>query len=101
MRYNQTMVITLLFAHVVLMSLSLLVTMSSIFVSILGTQIPKFIVRSNVVATFAGLVSGTILLIGAPLGAKCATLGIYLVAFVAAQFYIARQNQRLVESSAV
>lgn len=95
------MIATLLFAHVILMSISLLTTMSSIFVSILGNHIPKFVVRSNVYATFVGLLSGTILLIGAPLGAKCATLGVYLIAFVVAQLYIARQNQRLVESSAV
>jgi len=89
---------TLLIIHVALMVTSLIATSSSTIASVFSVTIPKRVTTGNVVVTVLGIISGSILLLGAPLGAKCAALLAYLAAFVAVQVFIARRNQRLAAS---
>lgn len=99
MRYNQAMATSLLIAHVVLLSLSLLATMSSVFVSVLGRIVPNAVVLLNTIGTTIGLLCGVALLFKAPLDAKCIMLAAYLLAFAGTQAYITSRNQRLAVSS--
>ena len=89
------MVTSLLVAHVVLLSLSLVATMGSVFVSAVGRIVPKVAVLLNTIGTSIGLICGAVLLLHAPLDAKCITLGLYLVVFAGVQIYITGRNQRL------
>lgn len=95
------MITTLLIAHITLMSLSLVVTMATVFVSVLGSRVSRAIINSNIAGTSLGLLCGSVLLFAAPLDAKCITLGVYLLAFVSVQVYITRRNQSLPSSSSV
>ena len=102
MRYNRGMVTTLLITHIAFMSISLIVTMGTVFISILGHRVTRTIITGNILGTSLGLLCGSILLFTVPLDAKCITLGAYLLAFIAAQVYVANRNQRLLAlSSAV
>lgn len=93
------MVTLLLATHVILLSLSLFTTIGTVFVAVLGRAVPKQITALNVTGTVIGLVCGVVLLLDAPLDAKCLTLAAYLFAFVGAQVYVSSRNQRLAVSS--
>ncbi len=95
------MVTVILVTHIALMSLSLIVTMATLFVSILGSRVSRAVTIGNITGTTIGVLTGSILLFTAPLDAKCITLGVYLLAFTTAQVYIKRRNQRLSTSSSV
>lgn len=75
---------------------SLIATIGSIVASIFSVSVLKRLVATNIAITTLGIVSGSVLLLGAPLGAKCAALLAYLAAFVAVQVFIARRNHALV-----
>lgn len=92
------MVTLLLGIHVVLLSVSLVATMGSVFVSALGHIVPKTALQLNTIGTSIGLMSGAALLLTAPLDAKCAMLAAYLLVFAGAQVYITGRNQRLAPS---
>jgi hypothetical protein len=99
MRYNQAMITLLLGFHIVLLSLSILMTIATLLTSALGHVVPKIAILLNTIGTTIGLSLGVVLLLSAPLDAKCITLAMYLVVFSGAQVYITSRNQRLAVSS--
>ena len=89
---------TLLVLHIAFMVTSIIATLGSTAASMLSTVVSKRFTAANIVVTTLGIISGGVLLLGAPLGAKCAALLAYLVAFVALQLFVVRRNQRLATS---
>lgn len=89
---------TLLVIHIALMVTSLIATSSSTIASVFSVKIPKPVTAVNIAVTALGIISGSILLLDTPLGAKCAALLAYLAAFMTVQVFIARRNQRLTAS---
>ena len=89
----------LLLSHVVLFTASLALAGSGTVASAAGHKVSQKIMRTNLVITSLGIVSGLILLISKPLGIYCNALLAYVALFVWAQLFMTRRNQRLLESS--
>ena len=90
----------LLITHIVLMISSISLTAGMAVTSGLSKAVPKQIVRSNLVVTSTGILSGLILLSAHPLGTKCAALFAYTLAFAATYMFVTKRNRvlRSVES---
>ena len=89
----------LLSLHIILMIISLVVTIGSVFVTARGHIIRPAIMRSNLIITASGLSAGVVLLFSAPLGVRCLVLASYLVAFALAYRFMSRAQASLARNS--
>jgi len=87
--------ITILVAHVILLSLSLVVTMGSAILATLGYKVPTAVIATNVAGTVVGVALGIILLFSMPIDVRCIVLFVYVAAFAATHVFVSRKNQAL------
>ena len=87
--------ITILIAHVILLSLSLIITMGSAIFATLGYRIPTNIIAANVTGTTVGVACGIVLLFSMPIDMRCIVLFVYVAAFAAVHIFVSRKNQAL------
>lgn len=86
---------TLLTLHIITMIISLTATFVSAISTLFGIKVRRDIILSNYAVTTFGVASGILLLLQAPVGAKCATLLGYAIAFAAVhRLYIRKPQQR-------
>lgn len=90
---------TLIFVHVILLSISIIATISATSAAVFGVRIPKLLTKINITLTTIGIAAGVGLLADKPLDMRCALLTAYLVMFMFAQAYIYRRNRQLAASS--
>jgi hypothetical protein len=72
----------LLTIHIATFSLSLLAFPALALVAFGGIQLPRAIMKSSLILTLTGLISGLALLVAHPTGARCLALTAYLASFI-------------------
>jgi len=79
---------TLLIVHIVTLSISLIATISLTLATFLSVKVSKQLRIGLLVTTIVGIISGALLLVSAPLGARCLALTAYIGVFSLAYRYI-------------
>lgn len=88
----------LLLSHIIMFSMSLLMTSTGMIISAAGRSVPHRIMSLNLAITLLGVATGAALLLSKPLGTYCAMLLGYVSVFALTQRFMARRNQRLASS---
>ena len=85
----------ILVAHIVLMLISATATAGMTIAAATSHVVRPAFIRSNVAITVTGILCGIALLFTQPIGAKCALLFTYMLAFAATYAFVSRRNQSL------
>ena len=89
------MISSLLIAHIILLSLSVVATTLMMVGVLLSRAAPQLIRRTTLFITGIGVAIGGILLIQHPLGSRCIELMFYVVIFSVAYRYITVRSTKL------
>ncbi len=89
------MIHTLITAHIILLSVSILLTIGTTIAAANKNSVSKRLTACNIVITSFGVLLGIILLLDAPIGSRCIELSAYVALFAVAQVYIRKRNNQL------
>lgn len=89
----------LLTFHIILMSLSFVVTSIMVVLALFGVATPNKAHRANLITTIVGVTIGAVLLAAHPIGSRCLELTSYIVIFYFAYQYVSVRSKNLITSA--
>ena len=85
--YNRNMHTFIILLHVSMMIISLVLMSAALGMGVFGKKSAAVVATISEVATVIGALSGTVLLLGAPLSVQCALLTMYVIAMTSIYWF--------------